>query len=59
MKKSLKIILHRKAAKELNSLNSIIKGRIAKAIEEMKTDPFAGDVKPLKGLKGVFRRRVG
>jgi mRNA interferase RelE/StbE len=25
----------------------------------MKEDPFAGDVKPVKGLNGVFRRRVG
>jgi mRNA-degrading endonuclease RelE of RelBE toxin-antitoxin system len=28
-------------------------------LKEMKEDPFTGDVKPLKGLKGVFRRRVG
>ena len=25
----------------------------------MESDPFAGDIKTLKGLKGVFRRRVG
>lgn len=22
-------------------------------------DPFDGDVKPIKGMRGVFRRRVG
>ncbi|MEM3129612.1 MAG: hypothetical protein QXX78_00765 [Nitrososphaerota archaeon] len=25
----------------------------------MKADPFIGDVKPVKGLRGVFRRRIG
>jgi mRNA-degrading endonuclease RelE of RelBE toxin-antitoxin system len=25
----------------------------------MVNDPFDGDVKPLKGVAGVFRRRVG
>jgi mRNA-degrading endonuclease RelE of RelBE toxin-antitoxin system len=25
----------------------------------MANDPFDGDVKPLKGVAGVFRRRVG
>jgi mRNA-degrading endonuclease RelE of RelBE toxin-antitoxin system len=25
----------------------------------MRNDPFEGDVRPLKGATGVFRRRVG
>lgn len=25
----------------------------------MRDDPFEGDVKPLKGIHGVYRRRVG
>jgi mRNA-degrading endonuclease RelE of RelBE toxin-antitoxin system len=25
----------------------------------MQDDPFAGDVRPIKGAPGVFRRRVG
>jgi len=25
----------------------------------LEVDPFKGDVKPIKGLKGVFRLRVG
>jgi mRNA-degrading endonuclease RelE of RelBE toxin-antitoxin system len=25
----------------------------------MEVDPFAGDVKPVKPLRGMFRRRVG
>ncbi len=24
----------------------------------MELDPFRGDVKPIKGIRGVFRRRV-
>lgn len=35
--------------------------RIERAIDLMEQDPFAGDVKPLKGpeWKGRYRRRVG
>lgn len=29
------------------------------AFSEMQNDPFAGDVRPIKGAQGVFRRRVG
>jgi mRNA-degrading endonuclease RelE of RelBE toxin-antitoxin system len=25
----------------------------------MELDPFGGDVRPIKGVQGVFRRRVG
>jgi mRNA interferase RelE/StbE len=52
-------VLHRKAEKELENLNLDMKGRIMEAFKEMKEDPFAGEVKPVKGWKGVFRRRVG
>lgn len=33
--------------------------RIAKAVEQMAIDPFAGDVRPLKGEPDAYRRRVG
>jgi mRNA-degrading endonuclease RelE of RelBE toxin-antitoxin system len=35
--------------------------RIERAIDEMEENPFAGDVKPLKGpeWKGRYRKRVG
>jgi mRNA interferase RelE/StbE len=33
--------------------------RLARALEEMARDPFAGDVVPLKGAPNSFRRRVG
>ena len=59
MKKQFKIVLHKRAFKELRSLSSNIRDRIIKSLKEMELDPFRGDVKPLKGLKGAFRRRVG
>jgi mRNA-degrading endonuclease RelE of RelBE toxin-antitoxin system len=33
--------------------------RINSAFEEMMIDPFAGDIKFLKGTSGKIRRRVG
>ena len=29
------------------------------AIRDMESDPFVGDVKPIKETKGLFRRRIG
>lgn len=52
-------MLHRKAVKELNNLSPTIGNRVREAIREMKANPFSGDVKPVKGFKGVFRRRIG
>ena len=55
----LSVKVHKKALKELNSLPPDAKGRILAACKLMANDPFDGDVKPLKGVAGVFRRRVG
>ena len=33
--------------------------RVANAVEQMATDPFADDVRPLKGEPDAYRRRVG
>ena len=33
--------------------------RLLRAITEMATDPFTGDVLPLKGQQDSFRRRIG
>lgn len=35
------------------------RARLVAALEEMRRDPFAGDVQPLTGQPGSFRRRVG
>lgn len=38
---------------------SNVRIRILDACKSMGNDPFDGDVKALKGVTGVFRRRVG
>ena len=49
------------AEKELKRLPRDRQARLERAIDEMEKDPFAGDVKPLKGpqWKGRYRKRVG
>ncbi|MEM2865168.1 MAG: type II toxin-antitoxin system RelE/ParE family toxin [Candidatus Bathyarchaeia archaeon] len=59
MTKLFKVILHRKAVKELDNLSPKDRSGIVEALKEMETDPFIGDVKPVKGLRGAFRRRAG
>jgi mRNA-degrading endonuclease RelE of RelBE toxin-antitoxin system len=55
----LKVKINKKALKELNSLPDDIRDKILDVCKSMSVDPFEGDVKPLKGIAGVFRRRVG
>jgi mRNA-degrading endonuclease RelE of RelBE toxin-antitoxin system len=49
------------AEKDLQCLPRDRQARIERAIDEMEENPFAGDVKPLKGpeWKGRYRKRVG
>jgi mRNA interferase RelE/StbE len=49
------------AIKELKKLPRDQQGQIRSAIDEMESDPMAGDVIPLKGdeWKGLYRKRVG
>jgi len=54
-----RVIIHRKALSKIKSMPSKDKRRLLDAIKAMNSDPFSGDVKPIKGLRGVFRRRVG
>jgi mRNA-degrading endonuclease RelE of RelBE toxin-antitoxin system len=52
--------LAKAAERALRSLPEKDKARINRALNEMKGNPFSGDVVPLKGeYKGLFRRRVG
>lgn len=55
----MQVKINRKALKELNSLPSDIRSKILDICKSMSVDPFEGDVKPLAGITGVFRRRVG
>ena len=54
-----KVLIHKKALEELKEIPEPHQTKIRSAIKEMAEDPFSGDVKPVKGLKGIFRRRVG
>lgn len=49
------------ASKDLRAIPKDYQALIAQAIDEMKVDPFSGDVCPIKSgkFKGCFRRRVG
>lgn len=55
----MEVKIHKKALKELNSLPADIRNKILNVCKSMSTDPLQGDVKPLEGIAGVFRRRVG
>ena len=59
LKPMFSILIHKKALKEIDGLPAEDKQRILSAIREMAMDPFSGDVKPIRGIKGLLRRRVG
>lgn len=50
-KATFKVLMHRKAAKELDVLPADDRKRILNAIRDMASDPFSGDVKPIKGVR--------
>lgn len=55
----LSVKINKKALKELDALPPDARGRILNACRSMRNDPFEGDVRPLAGHAGVFRRRMG
>ncbi len=54
-----RILLKREAAKYLASLDKPTRARIKKALEGLSKIPPEGDIVPMKGMEGWFRRRVG
>lgn len=48
-----------KAVRELRDLDPQVRQRVARAIDALAQDPFAGDVKRLKGGSCLYRRREG
>ena len=54
-----KVLIHKRALKELEEIPEPYRSQIRAAIREMAQDSFSGDVKPIRGLKGVLRKRVG
>lgn len=53
------IIITHSAKKTIKNLDENTRTRIIKRMKEMQKCPFTGDVKPLKGLPGEWRTRVG
>lgn len=53
------IIIAHSAQKAIKKLDENTRTRILKRMKEMQKCPFTGDVKPLKGLPGEWRTRVG
>ena len=51
--------MHRKALSKISSMSAKDKRRVLGALKAMGSDSFSGDVKSIKGLRGVFRRIVG
>ncbi|MBC7121276.1 MAG: type II toxin-antitoxin system RelE/ParE family toxin [Candidatus Methanosuratus sp.] len=54
-----KVLVHRKARREIASLPDRERTRLLTVIKEMRSDPFVGDIKPLRPVKALFRRRIG
>jgi len=53
-----KVVIHRKAVKELKNLPKDIRDRILEAFKEMEISPFIGDVRKIRGEE-AYRKRVG
>jgi mRNA interferase RelE/StbE len=54
----MKVVLERKAAKYLESLDAVMKRRINEAVENLAADPPSGDIVKLQGKDG-YRLRIG
>ena len=53
------LVIASPAEKVLRRIPAVDRERIDDAFSEMCLNPFAGDVKSLRGGKGALRRRVG
>lgn len=48
-----RVVIHRKAVKELKHLPKDVQARILEALKEMESSPFAGDVRKIRGGRGI------
>jgi mRNA interferase RelE/StbE len=58
----VRILVSRSAERELARLPLEVQRRFARALEELQKDPRPRpglDIKPLRGMKGAWRLRVG
>jgi mRNA-degrading endonuclease RelE of RelBE toxin-antitoxin system len=53
------LVITKPAARDLKKIRSDDLQRINAAFEAMRNDPYAGDIKFLRGMGGTLRRRVG
>ncbi len=56
---TLKVEITHKAHKDLRNISTKYRERILDNLENLGESPFSGDVKKVKGMKGIYRRRVG
>jgi mRNA interferase RelE/StbE len=54
----MKVVLEKKAAKYLESLDAVMKHRINEALQDLAKEPPTGDIVKLQGENG-YRRRIG
>ena len=55
----MQVLLRPIAARYMERLNTIDKGRIRYALGNLSKEPPDGDIEPLVGQSGYFRLRVG
>lgn len=53
------LVVARSAGKQLSKIPAADQTRILAALDQMRADPFSGDVVYLKNLPQALRRRVG
>jgi mRNA interferase RelE/StbE len=51
--------LARGAARYYQRVDADTARRLAQCFDSLRQNPFAGDVRPLKGRRGLYRYRVG
>ncbi|KAF1086385.1 Plasmid stabilization system protein [Sporotomaculum syntrophicum] len=56
---SYNVVIANSVQKVIKKMDKPTRERIIKRIKELQKSPWAGDVKPLKGLPGELRTRVG
>lgn len=59
MSLTFKLIYHKRAIKFLEKQENAVQKRIGRGLEGLTTRPPLGDIKPLQGLEGLMRLRVG
>ena len=57
--KEYQIELDDAAVRDFDKLSPKAKKQIAKLIDTLADDPYAGNVQELKGYKGIYRKRTG